>query len=199
MHWFHKHRPKDHVTLRKFDGQIININISSEMLGDPCAKLLVLHALTGCDSLSFPFGKGKVNAIKIFKTNCPSLGHIGSSLLYGAQTYKAMHDLRYNIYTNKRDKAPKLKTLPPTDENLSLHVLLVHLQAMIWNAVDQDGPPDVNIEHYGSEIKNGMSLSVAYNGPPAPPSIMKVIACGCNLSRYATNACSCRVAPASCM
>ena len=98
----------------------------------------------------------------------------------------------------KRDKAPKLKTLPPTDENLALHVLRAHLQAMIWNAVDQDGPPDVNIENYGWEIKNCMSLPVAYNGPPAPPSIMKVIVCGCNLSRCATNACSCRVAKASC-
>ena len=78
MHWFHKHRPNSHVTLRKFDGQIIDNNVSSEMLGDPCANLLAMHALTGCDSASCPFGKGKVNAIKILKTNCPSLGHIGS-------------------------------------------------------------------------------------------------------------------------
>ena len=69
---------------------------------------------------------------------------------------------------------------------------------MIWNAVDQDGPPNVNIENYGWEIKNGMPLPVEYNGPPAPPSIMNVIACGCNLNQCATNACSCRVAQASC-
>ena len=68
MHWFHKHRPNSHVTLRKFDGQIIDINVSSEMLRDPCANLLLMHALTGCDSVSYPFGKGKVNAIKILKT-----------------------------------------------------------------------------------------------------------------------------------
>ena len=67
MHWFHKHRPNSHVTLRKFDGQIIDINVSSEMLGDPCANLLAMHALTGYDSVSYPFGKGKVNAIKILR------------------------------------------------------------------------------------------------------------------------------------
>ena len=53
IYWFHKHRPNSHVTLRKFDGQIIDINVSSEMLGDPCANLLAMHALTGCDSVSY--------------------------------------------------------------------------------------------------------------------------------------------------
>ena len=67
MHWLHKHRPNSHVTLGKFDGQIIDINVSSEMLGDPCANLLAMHALTGCDSVSYPSGKGKVGAIKILK------------------------------------------------------------------------------------------------------------------------------------
>ena len=59
MHWFHKHCPNSHVTLRKFDGQIIDINVSSEMLGDPCANLLVMHALTGCDSVWYPLAKAK--------------------------------------------------------------------------------------------------------------------------------------------
>ena len=140
MHWFHKHCLNSLVTLRKFDGQIIDINVSFEMLGDPCANLLAMHALTGCDSVSYPFGKGKVNAIKILKTNCPSSGHIGSpmstkgqifeagrhffSLLYGAQTAMAMHDLRYNIYTKKRGQAPKPPSSRPS-----------HQQMRIWHCM----------------------------------------------------------------
>ena len=89
MHWFHKHRPNSHVTLRKFDGQIIDINVYSEMLEDPCANLLTMHAPTGCDSVSYPFGKGKVNAIKILKTKCPSLGHFGSPTSINGQIFEA--------------------------------------------------------------------------------------------------------------
>ena len=40
------------------------------MLGDSCANLLAMHALTGCDTVSYPFGKGKVNAIKILGAVC---------------------------------------------------------------------------------------------------------------------------------
>ena len=161
-------------------------------MGGPLGKLgfCIFH------STAYPFGKGKVSVIKILKTYCPSLDHIGSPtsnkgqifeaghhfylLLYGAQTDKTMHDFRNNIYTKKRDKAP---SSGPSHLQMKIcHVLQAHLHAGIWNAVDQDGPPDVNIENYRWEVKNDMSLPVAYNGPPAPPSIMKVIACGCNLS-----------------
>ena len=140
MHWFHKHHPNSHVTLRKFDGQIIDINVSSEMLGDPCADLLAMHALTGCDNVSYPFGKGKVNGIKIRKTNCPSLGRIGSqtstkgqifeagrhffSLLYGAQTAMAMHDMHAWQYIY----IPRKETRPPSSRPS-------HQQMRIWHCM----------------------------------------------------------------
>ena len=38
-------------------------------------------------------------------------------------------------------KPPPLKTLPPTDSNLQLHVLGGHIQMMLGKAADQRHPP----------------------------------------------------------
>ena len=61
--WIHK--PSAHVTMKEFDGKIIDIKATAEKLGDKCLHLLATHALSGCDSVSYPFGKGKVTAINL--------------------------------------------------------------------------------------------------------------------------------------
>ena len=46
-----------------YSGQAIDINASALKLGVKCKSLLAVHALSGCDTVSYPFGKGKTSAI----------------------------------------------------------------------------------------------------------------------------------------
>ena len=34
-------------------------------LGDKCVQLLPMHAITVCDRVLYPFGKGKVSSLKV--------------------------------------------------------------------------------------------------------------------------------------
>ena len=155
-----------------------------------------MHALTGCNSVSYPFAKRKSTAIGVLlKPECSKLDDIFGkcessqveildswrhffSLLYGAKSNTTMNDLRYSMFTKMKD-TPKLNMLPPTDENLVHHLKRAHLQCMIWKAADQDNPPKVDQQQFGWEIKDDLLRPSIDGCPPAPPSIMKVIACKC--------------------
>ena len=63
LHW--KRRPLAAITLKLFDGKTIDINATAMALGDKCTQLLPMHAITGCESVSYPFGKGKVSSLKV--------------------------------------------------------------------------------------------------------------------------------------
>ena len=46
-----------------WDGTILDINATSAHLGSKCLQLLGMHALSGCDETSYPYGKGKISAL----------------------------------------------------------------------------------------------------------------------------------------
>ena len=47
--------------MNKHDGRVVNINKTATKLGDRCAELI-----TGCYTVSFPFGKGKVTVVNVY-------------------------------------------------------------------------------------------------------------------------------------
>ena len=51
--------------MKKYDGKVIDITATVEKLGDKRLDLMPAHALSGCDSVSYPFGKGKLTAIDL--------------------------------------------------------------------------------------------------------------------------------------
>ncbi len=96
---------------------------------DKSLQLLAIHALTGCDTTSYLFGKGKASAVSIMLKHDMNLevlgqtdanlcdvisaGHRCFSILYsGKQSTTTMNLLRHTIFISKRD-TPKIKTLPP--------------------------------------------------------------------------------------
>ena len=56
------------VHVMKSDGSIIDINASRStiQLGVQCRDFLAMHVLAGSETTSYPFGKEKMNALKIF-------------------------------------------------------------------------------------------------------------------------------------
>ena len=117
--------------MKKLDGRVIYINATATKLGNKCDQLLAVHAITGCDTVSYLFGKGKASAASVMMKNdvgleklgepgidlndAISAGHKFISILYKAkQPHISMNQLIYNIFLSKKD-TPKIESLPPTD------------------------------------------------------------------------------------
>ena len=48
---------------------VLNINDTVSRLGSTCSGILGMHALSGCDTVSYLNGKGKVSALKVLSQN----------------------------------------------------------------------------------------------------------------------------------
>ena len=174
-------------------------------LGDRSLQLLGMHAVTGCDTVSYPFNKGKLTALsKLREGNFPEMYSVvgeetatledllktGQTLfaaLYGQSKCASLNVVRYTICTKRKGKPPLVKLLPPTDKNLLLHMLRAHQQTMFWKAADKQVAPAIVITDFGWEMLNSIPSPVIASGPPAPPELMKVISCQC---RAAGKACA---------
>ena len=63
--------------MEKWNGDVLDINESVKRLGPrKCSQLLGIHALSGCDTVSYPFGKGKKSALKLLEIDIPGLGQV---------------------------------------------------------------------------------------------------------------------------
>ena len=49
------------------------------------------------------------------------------------------------MYTRKSGKLLQLMSLPPTEQNLFLHILGAHMQTILAKAADQLAPPELDI------------------------------------------------------
>ena len=126
----------------------------------------------------------------------------GQLTLYGQKNTDSVNSARYKMYMSRK-KPPPLKKLPPTDNNLQLHVLRAHLQMMLWKAADQRHPPfDArDIRRFGWDVKEGgvVTPSVS-NAPVAPQGLLDVVSCSCSAERKSCSEkrCSCHSAGLSC-
>ena len=67
--WLYRGEHSAKVSMRKYNGQVIDINATALKLGNKCLDLLAAHAISGCDTVSYPFGKGKTTAINLVLKN----------------------------------------------------------------------------------------------------------------------------------
>ena len=56
------------VQMEKWDCVVLDVNATCAQLGSTvCSHLLGAHAITGCDTVSYPFGKGEASMLKTVK------------------------------------------------------------------------------------------------------------------------------------
>ena len=67
VYWVWKSPVKAKVEMEKWDKTFLDVNTAVEKLGGKRGMLLGLHAMSGCDTVSYPFGKGKGSALKLLK------------------------------------------------------------------------------------------------------------------------------------
>ena len=102
-----------------------------------CSQRIGLHVVSGCDTVSYRFRKGKNSALKLLEIEISRLdqvfgqpGTIGSmrrqtACYYGSVPKRAeqqLMTLRARVFCGRRI-TPPLQKLPPNDGNLQLHVL----------------------------------------------------------------------------
>lgn len=149
VYWVRKVNICALVQMEKWNGTVIDINDTAASLGDKSLQLLRMHAITGCDTVSYPYNKGKIIALSTlcegsFEELSTSVGEKTTmheellmtgqmffASLYGIPKCKTMNDARHNLYIKKKGKPPHVKALPPTDDNLLHHMPRAHHQTML--------------------------------------------------------------------
>ena len=219
IYWVFRKQVQCKVQMERWDGTVLDINSTCSDLGSKCSQLLGMHALTGCDTTSYPYGKGKATALKaLLAGQCMGLEDVlgevnmtSQSLLDAARIYftalysqpqgTSLESARLRLYT-KSKKNPKVMALPPTSANLLQHVLRAHLQIMLWKAADQQGPPEqsTDITQFGWEFKDDIPIPVIAHGDPAPSDLIDVIKCQCRAQgkMCSSEACGCHKERMSC-
>ena len=205
------------------DRKCIDIPATVEKHSAIIGNILTAHALSGCDTTSALCGIGKLTVLKVLKSGktVESLGNVQVhekdillqctafiAACYGHSDETDMTTLRFKVWTKKMashklNSALKLEVLPPTRESFQQHVRRSHLQAAIWKNALATDPPNLNPTQYGwfknSDTGTLEPVSLPTDIAPAPPSVLKLIKCGCSTAQPCTSArCSCSVARLSC-
>lgn len=219
VYWTSRMQIVAKIQMEKWNGDVLDVNKTVKHLGPrKCSQLLGAHALSGCDTVSYPFGKGKQSALKLLEIDIPGLdqvlGEPGAThaqlkatahtfflLLYGQKSCTTMNDARARFYRGRK-KPPPLKKLPPTDANLQLHMLRAHLQMLLWKAADQRDPPEEarDIANFGWSIEGSTITPTVSTVPVAPQVLLDVVSCSCTAEGKACSGgrCSCNSAGLSC-
>ena len=99
--------------MEHWDGLVLDINATCADISQKCMQLLCMHALSGCDTTSFPYGKGKVTALNTIAiatigddgTTHTELIHAAMPLivaLYSQPPETSMASTYYNIFKKKK-------------------------------------------------------------------------------------------------
>ena len=133
--WLYKSTAK--VSMKKYDGKVIDIGATAFKLGEKCSDLLAVHVLSGCDTVSYPYRKGKTSALnsllqfdlnlKVFtefdveEAEWMKAGMNFLSYMYCGKIVGLLNTLRFTLFGKKKD-SPKIKSLPPTDKSAVEHI-----------------------------------------------------------------------------
>ena len=117
VYWVWKMQLHSAVQMERWNGVVIEINAICLLLGSKCLQLPGMHAVSGCDTVSYPFNKGKISALNIPKAGeyaalYKVLGEENSTdaelvetgrrfftAMYGQPEGTSMSLARYNLYT----------------------------------------------------------------------------------------------------
>ena len=178
-----------------------------------CQQILVVHAISGCDTTSSLFGQGKSGVWK--KTNknkaalklsviiesCESSHNDVVSaglklmvMIYGGQSTDSLNHLRYSTYMTKTASCsaqPRPERLPPTEAAATYHLYRVHLQVVQWKTFMTT---NLKPEEWGWILNEGRYEPMMTSLPAAPDELLSVVRCKCKIEGRrpcSTQLCSC--------
>jgi hypothetical protein len=165
----------------------------------------MFHALTGCDTTSSFYGKGKKIAYNIVKANnnhISALEMLGNSFStdHVPAAIERLVCSMYNTAVNSIDEAryevfktgSSEKSLPPNHDALKMHIKRVNYQSRIWRLalapiVQCPGPSG----NGWTLTEEGLTTVQWLEGPYAPKDILKTTKCGCKTTACKGGRCAC--------
>ena len=99
--------------------------------------------------------------------------------MYGKRELQSIDEARYQLFCGKGCSSEQL---PPTENELELHLMRAFYQAAIWKHCLQARPPDninPNPNGHGWKVEGDQILNIWMTQPPAPDAILSLICCGC--------------------
>lgn len=170
--------------------------------------ILVLHAMSGCDTTSAMYSIGKTIAYDVLESMPDSdflnvftaddatheeISEAGEEFilkLFHAKKSKSLDNLRYIRYMTKLAKKSitstlfGLESLPPTSAAAKYQSYRVYLTVQQWLGVRLDACT------WGWEKRDNILVPVPMGIPVAPDKILKMISCGCKTN--CGKRCKCR-------
>ena len=190
------------------------MNVSAEVI---TSMVLVAYGITGCDTVSYPFNRGKKRVFQDLVANCAarqslaSYGQYDPSCddpmevefeparrlfvsLYGKQGYNDMNHPRAHMYGSKSD----LCHLPPTEDAFKLHILRGLYQLIIWKSAHLSDAKYPDVCLFGRKLsQNGFLEVVPSTLPAKPQAATSKKFCDCKKGRCLKN-CPCEKAKVIC-
>ncbi|ELU07992.1 hypothetical protein CAPTEDRAFT_216620 [Capitella teleta] len=178
-----------------------------------CSSLPLFHAMTGCDTVSAFYGRGKRTAWETWQSypevteafqkcvssdtvskTCMSLLERFVILLYDKSSKATdVNEARKHIFTQK---ARSLENIPPTQAALEQHVKRAVLQAKIWNNSTEAVPSAIDPSKWGW-VKEGSQWKPLWTSlPEAAKCCYELIHCGCK--KGCNGRCKCKKAGLKC-
>lgn len=201
---------------------VIDMSATLDKHIDIVPYLLLTHAITGCDTVAAYSGISKNKALKIlclkkyeFCDNIASLDFdqflVETSRFilacYGQSCESTMSLCRQKIWKHKigrsRAIAPKLASLPPTDETFEMNARRAFLQFKIWLSSVDEKLPNLDPTVYGWTVdqasKSMMPTKTRAGVSMAPEKLLKLSKCTCEKEPLCKSArCGCNRAELGC-
>ncbi|KAG1708468.1 Ribosomal RNA processing protein 36 [Nymphon striatum] len=197
------------------------VNESAKAVGkDVLALTDTLHIsyiLSGCDSVSYPFKRGKKRTVKV------ALEHVDKHLslsncirhesgpsahdqvitearsffcdFYGKPGYLSLDKLRAHLFASRK---LDLRSLPPTEDAFHFHVLRSLCQISLYKQASLSNPVLLPPEEYG-RIVDGDRLIPVMKSKPSNPSAAKLKYCKCKKKPNCLRNCPCAKAAVPCI
>jgi hypothetical protein len=176
-----------------------------------------MHAFTGCDTVEALAGRGKLNALKLVKSEVcfqNTFGMLGGEwdvarelyeqletftcALYGSKTLTDVNKLRYTMFCAKKGNIES-QQLPPCQDCLRKHILRANYQARVWRQCLIQRTDTPNPNGFGWTVsKETNVLSIDWmSGRPAPDAVLELLSCKCT-RKCVVPKCPCKVNGLAC-
>lgn len=171
-------------------------------------NVLLLHAISGCDTTSNIFGFGKNKFCRLFQNNtlllhqaekfrdpdatATQISEAGEMILvalYGGDLVQSLTSLRYNKFISSSTKL-NLAKLPPTPDAAKFHAFRAYHQVMTWL-----GEKKEPLEWGWKRGSRGLE-PITTERDAAPLKLLKTVSCKC--ATGCMGACGCRKAGLKC-
>ena len=182
--------------------------LSSNILPNIRESILLIHGFSGADATSAFYNHGKLKIAALFKkynlddivkifndfhSTAEEIAEAGEKLtlnLYKSSKdikFQSLDELRYSSFkksVNIKNQEVLLSSLPPTSAANRQHSYRVFYQIQTWLG------RDLEPTKWGWKKSDGCLMPIYSSEPPAPNSILKIIACSCK--KGCVKRCSCK-------